>query len=146
MLTRYQAFMKRMLAVRKKVLSALSYPTFLLAVGVGVIVFLLTFVMPTFLDVYREARSELPVATRWLMAVVDFARQWALLLALGVVAAAVALRLWRRTVRGRRVMDRLLLGAPLIGPVVRTHYTISVSRTLATILAGGIPLVSALGW
>jgi type IV pilus assembly protein PilC len=144
MLTRYQAFMKRMLAVRKKVLSALSYPAFLLAVGVGVIVFLLTFVMPTFLDVYREARSELPVATRWLMAVVDFARQWALLLALGVVAAAVALRLWRRTVRGRRVMDRLLLGAPLIGPVVRTHYTISVSRTLATILAGGIPLVSAL--
>jgi type IV pilus assembly protein PilC len=144
MLSRYQAFMKRMLAVRKKILSALSYPAFLLAVGVGVIVFLLTFVMPTFLDVYRDAQSELPVATRVLMAAVDFAKQWAALLAAATVALAVAARLWRRTERGRRVMDGLLLRTPLVGSVMRTHYTIAVSRTLATILAGGIPLVSAL--
>ncbi len=144
MLSRHQAFMKRMLAVRKKILSALSYPAFLLAVGVGVIVFLLTFVMPTFLDVYREAQSELPAATRVLMAAVDFAEQWAALLAAATVALAVAARLWRRTERGRRVMDGLLLRTPLVGSVMRTHYTIAVSRTLATILAGGIPLVPAL--
>ncbi len=144
MLSRYQAFMKRMLAVRKKILSALSYPAFLLVVGVGVIVFLLTFVMPTFLDVYREAQSELPAATRVLMATVDFARQWAGVLAAAVVAAVVAVRVWRRTERGRRTVDGLLLRMPLVGSVMRTHYTIAVSRTLATILAGGIPLVSAL--
>ncbi len=144
MLARYQAFMKRMLAVRKKILSALSYPAFLLAVGVGVIVFLLTFVMPTFLDVYREAQSELPVATRILMATVDFARQWILLLAAGFVAMVVAVRAWRTTVRGRRAVDNVLLHTPFIGSVMKTHYTIMVSRTLATILAGGIPLVSAL--
>jgi type IV pilus assembly protein PilC len=144
MLTRYQAFMKRMLAVRKKILSALSYPAFLLAVGVGVIVFLLMFVMPTFLDVYREAQSELPLATRWLMAAVTFAKQWAVFGVAGLVVAALALRMWRRTESGRRLVDTLLLRTPGIGSIVRTHYTISVSRTLATILAGGIPLVSAL--
>jgi type IV pilus assembly protein PilC len=144
MLVRYQSFMKRMLAVRKKIISALSYPAFLLAAGVGVIAFLLAFVMPTFLDVYREAQAELPLATRWLMATVAFLRRWAALLALGVIAVVVALRVWRRTDRGRRVLDALLLRAPLLGAVVRTNYTINISRTLATILAGGIPLVSAL--
>lgn len=144
MLSRYQTFMKRMLAVRKKILSALSYPVFLLAVGVGVIVFLLMFVMPTFLDVYREAQSELPVATRWLMAIVDFVSQWWLFFVLGAAAASVAVRVWRGTEPGRRVVDGVLLRTPFVGSIVRTHYTITVSRTLATILAGGIPLVSAL--
>lgn len=144
MLSRYQAFMKRMLAVRKKVVSALSYPAFLLSVGAGVIVFLVAFVMPTFLDVYREAQSELPAATRWLMVLVDFLKHWAVLVGVGLVAAAVIFRLWSATERGRRWTDRLVLHLPFVGPIVRTHYTISIARTLATILTGGIPLVSAL--
>ncbi|MFZ5876392.1 MAG: type II secretion system F family protein [Nitrospirota bacterium] len=144
MLTRYQSFMKRVLAVRKKVVGALSYPVFLLTAGVGVIGFLIAFVMPTFLDVYREAQAELPMATRWLMAAVDFLRRWAVVLAAGVFAAAVAFRGWRRTEPGRRVTDRWWLRAPISGTIVRTHYTINISRTLATILAGGIPLVAAL--
>jgi type IV pilus assembly protein PilC len=144
MLTRYQVFMKRVLAVRRKVVSALSYPAFLLAAGAGVIVFLVAFVMPTFLDVYREAKTDLPVATIWLMAAVDFLRHWAVVLAAGIVAVVVAFRLWRRTEPGRRLTDRWWVRSPIVGTIVRTHYTISISRTLATILAGGIPLVAAL--
>jgi type IV pilus assembly protein PilC len=144
MLTRYQVFMKRVLAVRKKVVGALSYPAFLLAAGAGVILFLVAFVMPTFLDVYREAKTELPMATKWLMAAVSFLRHWAVALAAGVIAVVVAFRLWRRTEPGRRLTDRWWVHSPIVGTIVRTHYTISISRTLATILAGGIPLVSAL--
>ncbi|MEO5656351.1 MAG: type II secretion system F family protein [Nitrospiria bacterium] len=144
MLARYQVFMKRMLAVRKKVLSALSYPAFLSVMGVGVILFLLTFVMPTFLDVYREAQAEMPAATRWLMAGVTFLRQWIVLLGAVVLGAVVAVRVWAGTVSGRRRLDVLLLRLPFLGHVAKVHYTINISRTLATILTGGIPLVSAL--
>lgn len=144
MLVRYQAFMKRMLAVRKKIVSSLSYPAFLLVMGAGVILFLLAFVMPTFLDVYREAQADLPAATRWLMAFVGFLKQWVLALIGLLIAGIVGLRLWRRTPTGRRLFDRGLLWMPGLGRIVRTHYTISLSRTLATILTGGIPLVTAL--
>jgi type IV pilus assembly protein PilC len=144
MLARYQTFLKRMIALRKKIVGALSYPAFLLVVGAGVILFLLAVVMPTFLDVYREAQSELPAATRWLIALVGFLRQWIGLVALGIIAAVVAFRFWHKTPGGRFWTDRLLLRLPLIGPIIRTHYTVSIARTLATILAGGIPLVSAL--
>jgi type IV pilus assembly protein PilC len=136
--------MKRLLAVRKKIVTALSYPAFLLSVGAGVIAFLMVFVMPTFLDVYKEAQSELPVATRVLMAAVGFLKRWTAALAAGLVGAAVALRVWYGTEGGRRRIDGLLLRLPFVGSIVRTHYTISVARTLATILTGGIPLVSAL--
>lgn len=144
MLTRYQAFMKRLLAVRKKIVTALSYPAFLLSVGAGVIAFLMVFVMPTFLDVYKEAQSELPAATRVLMAVVGFLKRWTVALVVGLVGTAAALRVWYGTEGGRRRIDGLLLRLPFVGSIVRTHYTISVARTLATILTGGIPLVSAL--
>jgi type IV pilus assembly protein PilC len=143
-LVRYQAFMKRVLAVRKKVVSSLSYPAFLLAAGAFVVAFLLAFVMPTFLDMYREAQAELPMATRWLMAAVDFLQHWAAALAIGFIAAAIAFRVWRRTEPGRRVTDAWWLRTPIAGGIVRTHYTINIARTLATILAGGIPLVAAL--
>lgn len=144
MLSRYQVFMKRMLAVRKKILSALSYPAFLSVMGVGVIVFLLTFVMPTFLEVYREAQAEMPAATRWLMAGVAFLRQWGVFLGAAALGAVVAVRVWSGTVSGRRRFDALLLRLPLLGQIAKVHYTINISRTLATILTGGIPLVSAL--
>ncbi|MFZ5861714.1 MAG: type II secretion system F family protein [Nitrospirota bacterium] len=144
MLVRYQVFMKRVLAVRKKVVGALSYPAFLLTAGAAVIAFLLMFVMPTFLDVYREAKAELPTATRWLMAVVTFLSRWAWAVAAGLAAAVIAFRLWRGTESGRRTADAWWLRTPVAGAIVRTHYTISIARTLATIVAGGIPLVAAL--
>lgn len=143
-LRRYQTFMMRMLAVRKKIVSALSYPAFLLAVGAGVLLFLLTYVLPTFLDVYREAQAQLPAATRFLMALVAFMQRWVWALAMAALAVVVAFRVWYRTEVGRLRTDRLMLHLPFIGALIRTHYIISVARTLATILAGGIPLVSAL--
>jgi len=143
-LQRYQTFMKRMLAVRKKIVTALSYPAFLLVVGAGVLLFLLTYVLPTFLDVYREAQAQLPAATRFLMALVAFMQRWALALLLAAVAVVILFRVWYRTEGGRRRTDRFALTLPLFGSLIRTHYIISISRTLATILAGGIPLVSAL--
>lgn len=144
-LGRYIAYLKRVLAVRKKVLSALSYPAFLLIVGIASVAFLLAYVMPSFMEVYQDSGTELPPSTQTLIAVVEFLRRDFIYLLAGGVLAAAWVKWMHRTRMGRQWMDSLLLKLPLVGAVIRSHYLIIMSRTLSTSLAGGIPLVPALG-
>lgn len=143
-LQRYIGYLKLMMALRQKVVKALSYPMFLVLIGAGVIVFLLTYVMPTFVSVYGENAKALPWATQVLL---DIAQHWQAqlipaVLLLGV--GALVFRAYYATSVGRFAADRLMLTLPLIGPVLVKHHTVQLTRTLGTILAGGTPLVDAL--
>ncbi len=143
-LKRFIAYLKLMIGLRQKVAKALAYPAFLVLVGVAVIGFLLTYVMPTFVSVYGESAKSLPVATQ---ALIDFAEGMKVYLVPGLIAAMLCLlsaRAYYSTPAGRMAVDRLLLNVPLLGPISIKHYTIQLSRTLGTILAGGTPLVDAL--
>ncbi len=143
-LQRYIAYLKMMIGLRQKISKALAYPAFLILVGVGVIGFLTSYVMPTFASVYGESAQTLPAATQMLIDLITLmqAQSLPLLLALGGLAAAG--RAWYAAPTGRLAVDRLLLALPLLGPIFVKHYTIQLTRTLATILAGGTPLVEAL--
>jgi type IV pilus assembly protein PilC len=133
-----------MIGLRQKVAKALAYPAFLVIVGIAVIGFLLTYVVPTFVSVYGEASKELPAATQALIDLVAQLQKYLIpsLLALG--GLGLALRTYYRTPTGHLTIDHLLLGLPLIGPILVKHHTIQLTRTFATILAGGTPLVEAL--
>ena len=143
-LQRYITYLKLMIELRLKIVKALAYPGFLVLVGIGVIVFLLTYVMPTFVAIYGDQAKSLPPATVALMAVVQVVQGWFPLFLLGGVAAALAFRSWYKSEAGRPVWDRVILTMPIIGSLLTRHYTIQLTRTLATVLAGGIPLVEAL--
>ena len=143
-LQRYVGYLKLMIGLRQKVIKALSYPLFLILIGVGVIGFLLTYVMPTFVSVYGESAKTLPWATQALMDVVKHAESRLVPLALLLVGLAVGARAYYTTPAGRLAVDRLMLKAPLFGPIVVKHNTVQLTRTLGTILASGIPLVDAL--
>jgi type IV pilus assembly protein PilC len=143
-LQRHIAYLKRMLAVRKKVISALSYPSFLLIVGVSVIFFLLTYVMPTFMEIFKDAETELPLATQRLILVVTFFQNYFIYLLLGLVGMVLFIQQGRKTATGKQLLDSFILNIPAIGQVIRRHYMIIMTRTLSTTLAGGIPLVPAL--
>ena len=143
-LGRYHTYLKRVLAVRKKVVSALTYPAFLLLVGIATVVFLLTYVMPTFTEIYQDSGTELPENTQRLIAFVQFAKQNIIYLLLGFGLLLGLIRWGYYTNWGRQWLDYALLKMPLAGPVVQRHYLIIMSRTLATSLAGGIPMVPAL--
>lgn len=143
-LQRYITYLKLMIELRQKVTKALAYPGFLVLVGVGVIVFLLTYVMPTFVAIYGDQSKSLPPATLALMTLVKTIQGWFPLFMLGGVAAVIGFRYWYKSEAGRPVWDRFLLTVPLIGSLLTRHYTIQLTRTLATVLAGGIPLVEAL--
>jgi type IV pilus assembly protein PilC len=138
-LKRFITYLKLMIGLRQKLAKALAYPAFLVLVGIAVIGFLLTYVMPTFVSVYGESAKSLPIATQ---ALIDLARGIKIFLA--ATACALAARAYYATPAGRLAVDRLLLSVPVVGQVSVKHYTIQLSRTLATILAGGTPLVDAL--
>ncbi len=144
-LQRHIVYLKRMLAVRKKVISALSYPIFLLAVGISVIFFLLTYVMPTFMEIFKDSGTQLPLATQRLIFVMGFLQNYFLYLLLGLVAIVVFIYQSYQTSWGRPWLDSFILKIPVIGHVMERHYLITLSRTLSTTLSGGIPLVPALG-
>jgi type IV pilus assembly protein PilC len=143
-LERYITYLKLMIELRQKITKALAYPGFLVLVGVGVIVFLLTYVMPTFVAIYGDQAKSLPPATMALMTLVKTIQGWFPLFILGAVAGAIAFRYWYKSETGRPVWDRFLLTVPGIGALLTRHYTIQLTRTLATVIAGGIPLVEAL--
>jgi type IV pilus assembly protein PilC len=141
---RHIAFLRRMQAMTTKVRSAMTYPIFLITVGLAVIIFLMLYVMPSFAHIYQDAHVELPLLTRGFLAVVRVLNHQVLWLLGGAAAAAVAVRFFVTTARTRGWWHRWLLQLPVIGRTVRLHYIIGMTRTLAMTLQSGIPLVAAL--
>lgn len=143
-LKRYIAYLKLVIGVREKVVTALAYPAFLIIVGAAVVSFLLTYVMPAFADIYGHSKAQLPGPTRLLLAAVEDTSRWLPWVSAGILGMAVLAARWLKTTAGREQCDRLSLRLPVIGDVLLKSQTIRMARTLSTVLAGGIPLLSAL--
>ena len=143
-LQRYIVYIKLLIAIREKVGKALAYPAFLMFIGIGVATFLLVFVIPTFVDVYAQSNASLPGPTQMLLDAVTSAVLWGPW-AIGILlVSGIGGYLWSKTEQGQYRTHRLLLTFPLIGGIVFNDQIIRLSRTLATILAGGLPLLTAL--
>ncbi len=143
-LQRYVTYLKLMIALRQKVTKAISYPIVLVLIGIAVIGFLLTYVMPTFVSVYGESARTLPWATQLLLNAVTHAEAWAIPALAVVGATLLGTRAYYKTSAGRVSIDRLSLKLPLVGQIIVQHNTVQLARTLGTILGGGTPLVDAL--
>jgi general secretion pathway protein F len=131
--------------LREAITSALVYPSLLLAVGVGAVVFLMTFVLPRFATILGDLGQTLPWPTRMLLGLSDalVTYWWAILLA--ALAVALAWRIGTRSEQGRLAADRSLLALPLAGPILRKVEVGRATRTLSTLLSAGVPLLGALG-
>ncbi|MCA9476043.1 MAG: type II secretion system F family protein [Nitrospira sp.] len=143
-LSRYISYLKLLIGVREKVLRALAYPAFLVVFGFGVVGFLLAYVLPSFSDVYSESRVELPWATQMLLNFINSASTWLPILLVGLAVSIGTFAWWRTTPSGKWKLDQIMLQVPLLGDIILKNQAIRLTRTLATILAGGIPLLTAL--
>jgi type IV pilus assembly protein PilC len=143
-LKRYIDYLKMLIGVREKVVKATIYPLFLLGFGLLVTFGLLFFVLPSFAEVYQESRVELPWATQLLLDITNSASQWiiGIMIALGI--GGVWMYWWKSTPHGQWQIHWMLLNAPVLGPLFLKNQVIRLTRTLSTILGGGIPLLSAL--
>ncbi|GBC76991.1 Type II secretion system protein F [bacterium HR08] len=143
MLLRYVAYTKQMVALKRRVRAATTYPIFLLCSLIGLVAVMTGFVIPRFRLVYEDFGGELPVITQIVLAVGQGVREnlvWGLP---ALLALIVGLMLWRRTEGGRAALDALILKLPIVGPIVRDLAVAQLARSLATLLRGGITLVES---
>jgi type IV pilus assembly protein PilC len=141
---RYVAYVKVVASVRRKTISALVYPTILLLLSLAVVAIIVLRVVPEFGAFYEQFDEELPLSTRVIVSVSEFAGTYLGLILLGVVTLVVLAWLWLQRPGQRQRFDRWVLGIPALGPVARKFATSQAARTLATLLGGGIPLVNAI--
>lgn len=141
---RYIAFLKRVEEVRKKFVSALVYPSILVTVATIAIAFLLVYVVPTFSQVYADAGSQLPLPTRILISFSSALKHYILLVLALIVGVVMGLRRWSATERGRFWFDDFRIRLPFIGEVFSKFAVASFTRTLATVIGSGIPIVESL--
>jgi len=141
---RFMAYQKLTLSVRKKLIVSLFYPALLLLMSTGLIVLLVTYVVPNFAELYTSMQSQLPGPTMLLIAIGTTARGY-VLLGFGLLILAIfAFRAWVRTPSGKEVVDRIMLKIPVLGDVWLKYQVAQFSRVLSTLLMGGIPLMQAL--
>lgn len=144
-LRRLAEFLEEAQALRDTVVSALIYPALLTMVGGAAVVFLMTFVIPRFADIFRDLGGAIPAPTRLLLAVSGWLERFWWLLGLGGLTLALAARAVLASAGGRLAVDRLVLRLPLIRAVVVEYEVARLARTLGTLLHSGVPLVGALG-
>ncbi len=143
-LQRYVVYVKLMVGLHQKVKKAISYPIVLIGIGLAVVGFLLTYVMPTFVSVYGESSKTLPWATQVLLDIVTHAESRILPAVVIAIGIMLGIHAYYTTPSGKLAIDRFVLKLPLVGQIVVKHNTVQLIRTLGTILAGGTPLVDAL--
>ena len=143
-LFRLAEFLEKQLALKHKVTNAVLYPALMLIVGVSVLFFLMTFVVPKITAVFTSLKQALPWPTVVLMSISHFlADYWAVILG-GVVLIVWAVRRAMKTDAGQLTADRWLLKIPLIGEVARMVAISRLTSTLATMLASGVQLLDAM--
>jgi len=136
----------RFAEVQAKFVSALIYPVIVACVGLGIIVFFMTFMLPKFKEIFSGLKIQLPAATQALMAAGDLVLSPSFWMLTGLVLAALVVLFmrFRSTPAGRKALDSWKLRAPVVGNVFRLNLYAQFARTLATLLQNGVPVLTAL--
>jgi type IV pilus assembly protein PilC len=145
LLNRLAIYKEKTIAIKAKIKSAMMYPVSILAIAFIVTAVIMIWVVPAFKQVFESFGANLPTPTLVVMAISDFFVTWWYLIFGGLFGTIYFFfQSWRRSLKMQQTMDRLLLKAPIFGPVVRKATIARWTRTLATMFAAGVPLVEAL--
>jgi len=128
----------------QKVKSAMTYPAIVLVLAVGVVIFMLAKVVPTFAGMFADQGLELPLVTKIVMGASDFVTRYWWVLLLGLAAAILGFQLAFAGEQGKYLLDKLKFSLPLFGIVLRKAAIARLSRVMASLHAGGVPLIEAL--
>ncbi len=144
-LQRLSTYIEKNVKLKRAVKSALVYPVGVLLVAGGVITLLLWKVVPIFATLFVGLGVDLPLPTRVVISLSNFVGSiFGLLVVVGVVAAAVGLKVWYGTPQGRYAIDASLLRMPLIGLLLRKIAVARFTRTLGTLISSGVPILEGL--
>ena len=142
-LTRYVTYMRRTVALRRRIRGALAYPLFLLLASFGMVLFLTIYVVPRMSELFSGFGTNLPTPTRIVLGLSSWLTGNVFWFAPLVVVTAIALYVWSRTPQGRLTIASSTLKIPLAGRLMVQLAVAQGARSLATLLAGGITLVES---
>jgi len=143
-LDRYITYQRMSLAVKKKVMVSLLYPAVLIVLTMLLMVFLVTYVVPNFAQLYSSMQAQLPGITLALIAVGTTARAYIVAFVGGIIGGIFLFRMWARGEAARIRIDRVKMKTPVAGEVWIKYQVAQLARVLSTLLTGGIPLVQAM--
>jgi len=144
-LRRLADYLQAQRALRRKVVSALTYPVMMIGIGMIVVTILMTVVVPKITGMLTDTGQTLPTPTKILIAISDLFKNWWWAGALIVAAISFVIdRVYRRSDAGRLFVDRNLLRAPILGDLLRKQAVSRFTRTLSTLLQSGVPAVNSL--
>jgi type IV pilus assembly protein PilC len=143
-LQRYLDFQRVSLTFRKKLKASLIYPVFLIVMVIGLFTFLITFVVPRFASLYEQLGTKLPTITLLLLTLGQDAQHYGLYAAPFLVLIGYLVVRWSKSESGADLIDRIRIKTPILGTVWLKYQVGLFSRTLATLLTGGLPLVPSL--
>ena len=144
MLRRLSEFIEKTVRLRAKVKQASVYPSAILSFAILVSIFLLWKVIPVFASIFQELGANLPALTAIVVKLSEFVQDYIVFIFLGLIASVFLFRYFRNTPRGRVIVDRLLLRLPLIGSLLEKVGVSRVTRTLSTLLSGGVSMLESL--
>lgn len=143
-LTRLAEFSEQEQSLRRKIKSAMIYPAFVTFAGAGIVIFLVTFIIPTFAEMFSELGANLPKLTLMLIRLSDlFKHRWYVLIG-AVIFLILILKLLNSKPKSRYLMDKIKLRIPVFGSLVIKVIISRFSRTLGTLITSGVPILQAL--
>lgn len=144
MMLRMSVHFEKETKMNNKVKSAMTYPAILSIVAVGAVMFIMTFVMPTFIEMFATEGIELPASTKILMSISGFLSTNILGIVIAIIIFIVAFNFYKKTENGIVILSVLKLKLPAIGPLNKKIIVSRFTRTLSTLLSSGVSLVQAL--
>ena len=143
-LRRLSTYIEKAVKLKRAVVSAMVYPAVVLAVAMAIVLLVLWKVVPMFATLFTSLQAELPLPTRVVIATSQLVGHSIPFLMLGAFGLAYTFRRYYATPDGRHAVDRALLRIPILGGVMRKIAISRFSRTLATLLSGGVPILESL--
>jgi type IV pilus assembly protein PilC len=143
-LARLAVYLEKSAALKGRVKSAMVYPAAIVSIAVLVIIFLMIYVIPVFAEMFESFGSTLPAPTRLIMNLSALTRTYIWYFVPAVALGIYLLKQFYRTERGKRLIDSLLLKAPVLGPLIQKVAVAKFSRTLGTLVSSGVPIIDGL--
>jgi len=143
-LNRVADLIEKEYALRQKIKSAMTYPSFVLFAAIGMTVFMLTFILPQFVGVFQGFGAELPALTMLLINFTELFNKYWYIFLMVTAGLAFAFLAYIKTPKGRMNFDKFQLKAPIFGPMLRKTAIARFTRTLGTLIKSGVPILDAL--
>jgi len=143
-LNRLAAYIEKAMKLKKQVKGAMVYPITIMSIAVVVVGVILVFVIPTFAKMFADFGGELPMPTRMVIALSNFLTKYIIVIIAAMFGIKFAIGKYYASANGKKVIDRLALQAPIIGPLVRKVSVAKFTRTLGTMISSGVPIMDGL--